>query len=371
MYNLHLLGILIFFCLIVESAAQAGVSEFSQRCSQSNGGALTVNGDAVYASTTTDDGSDVGGDGISVNLITCGGSDGDDELFDVNNLGVFYTVEGTDARLRVSACSNQTDFQNRVSVFSSCDSDSCLNSAASENHQDSNVADICPNANASIVEFQSTLGETYNILVQNENAGQSGNFSLAVEEMQPENVVCQQAMELEMDKTIAGTTAGVGVSSSSVESCNQNNTNSSSSSSSTTIGPGVWFYIPAESSDNSGDDNGNYQIIVGTCSMQRMNFWVYNADAGCDEELTCVEVEPQVDGNYSCEDGSPQSLVTWFSTKEEGYYVYMFGEEGTQFRIVFTRSLLSNGDSGVTKQSAVNFVVLGSWILALVLWIQM
>lgn len=316
----------------------AWAAEFSERCDQ-NSFSLTVNGGAVYASTL--DSSLEGGLGVS--LMTCGP---DNELFDTSNAGLFYTVDGTDARMIVSSCSDQTDFRNRVSVFSTCDSGTCLNSATE--NKESNFTSTCPHANASVVDFQSIVGETYSIFVQDEHQGKSGNFWLSVEEIHPENGSCQTALQLEANETVAGTTAGADVA--SALSCNGTSPN----------GPGIWFRIPADV-----DEGDEKQAVFVACSRQKFDFLVYT-DGECDE-LACAEIEPEEDRETFCEDGSPQSRVSWVATKGEAYYVHMFAEQGAQFRLAFAHPGRANIDiSGGINRVTAKFC---SWMmLTLFLW---
>jgi hypothetical protein len=338
MGKFHLLG---YSCMLARIAV---ATEFPERCNQNNG-PLTANGVAVYASTLD---SNFEQD-LEVKLMTCGP---DNELFDTNNAGVFYSVDGTDARMLVSSCSEQADFRNRVSVFSTCDSGTCLNSAT-ENKESNVTSFTCPHANASFIEFQSTAGETYSIFVQDEHAGESGNFWLDLEEIQPENGSCQTALELEMDETVVGTTAGANIV--AVEPCNGTSPD----------GPGTWFRIPAE--DDDGDDSGDEQLVFVACSRQQFNFLVYS-DGGCDG-LTCAETETQTDEEKFCEDGSTQSRVSWIATKAEAYYVHMYAEEGAQFRLAFARLGARNDQDDISGEiiRTVNF----GWILALFLWMQL
>ena len=74
---------------------------FSETCNEAS--ALAIN-DVVYSSTFN-----VVIDTSKNDLRRCGGSN---TLFDLNNAGIFYSIVGTDALMRVSTCFDETDLNN-------------------------------------------------------------------------------------------------------------------------------------------------------------------------------------------------------------------------------------------------------------------
>ena len=304
--------LLAFFC----SVELVSSASFTERCNEKMGtlvpGTGTTFGNTMDANTEFN---------LDVKLIPCGPTN---EFFDLSNAGVFYTMIGTGAKIRITTCSTQAQFISRVSVFTSCESSSCVDSAAETKLEGSSPNTCFDEESKAILEFQSVAGKEYSLFVQDDQAGISGDFAMFVEELPPDNAFCNTPPTLEMDKTYKGSTGG------SIPDANAPACNGTLSD-----GPGVWFGIPAEMDDTN--------IVMVTCSKQPFDFLVYEEE-GCGA-LSCVEVFKPKETNL-CDDGTIESRVEWFPTKGQSYYVHMFGKEGGNFRMAYGRPLMRKDSSG-------------------------
>lgn len=293
----------IFLCTITFTAG----ADFTNRCNQKIRtivpGAGTVFGNTRDANST---------DNLQLKLIPCGPTN---EFFDLSNAGVFYEMEGTGAKIRITTCSTQAEFISRVSVFSSCSSDSCIESAAETKVTGGSNVTCFDDETKAILEFQSVAGVMYSLFVQDDTAGISGDFAMTVEELPPDNAFCSSPPVLEIGKTYTGTTGG------SVPSINAPTCNGTSSD-----GPGVWFAIPKEMEESN--------IAMVVCSKQPFDFLVFSG--GSCGALSCVDAKPKGDAKL-CDDGTFESRVEWSATKGESHYVHMFGSKGAQYRFAYGR----------------------------------
>ena len=312
------------------------VSASFETCNEAS--ALAIN-DVVYSSTFN-----VVIDETKNDLRRCAGSN---TLFDLNNAGVFYSIVGTDALMRVSTCFDETDLNNRISVFANCETQTSCMVSESSGHSDST---ICPNSMGTVVEWQSTKGETYYIKVQNERAGESGNFGLQVQEVPPENDSCTAAIQLDEGDTLLGTSAGA-------------------ISEGTFTFPGVWYYIPPEVVIIEHEEGDRKVVVVLACANEQLNLYAFNGT--CGDDLQSLDFEK--DETMDCGDGSVASAIYWNETKNEtsDYYLFVTTDNtaGAQFRIGQARLLLNDDDGGGSGVSICwnSFVRL---MVVLVLWWQ-
>lgn len=330
--------LLSLFCAI----GQGYSDTFTDRCNQKIGtivpGAGSVFGNTMDANTTFS---------LDLKLIPCGPTN---EFFDLSNAGVFYKMIGTGAKVRITTCSTQAQFISRASVFKSCDSSSCVDSAAETKLEGGSNTTCFDEESKAILEFESEAGVEYSLFVQDDQAGISGGFAMWVHELPPDNAFCNTPPVLEMDKTYKGYTGG-SVTDENAPACNGTSSN----------GPGVWFGIPAEMDDET-------EVVMVTCSKEPFDFLVY-AEGGC-SELSCVDVKPKREAKL-CDDGTIESRVEWIPTKGQSYYVHMFGEEGANFRMAFGRPLMRKDSSGGSLSGKLAGGLVATAIVRLVIAILM
>jgi hypothetical protein len=298
--------------------------DFSDRCSTpceiSLGPGSLISSSTIDATT---------GPTLDVDLMRCDA--GDNALFDTTNGGVFFTIEGTDAVMQASACSEEQDFQNRLSIFGSCEPHSCIISA-SANKEASNYTNDCSHGNSSIVEWQSKVGESYSIFVHDERATKSGRFKLGIKELLPDNGSCETAIDLVDSETVMGTTAGSSFA--AIKSCESNITMSAE---------GVWYRIPADPSA------GEKEVVVSVCSREPFEFSVFS-DGDCND-LSCVETAPTSSVSKLCSDGTLESRVSWIDTEGSAYNLLLHAPSGALFRMAYARDppYISSGAKSVTN----------------------
>ena len=151
------------------------------------GGAIDVAVPSVTAGTTTDATADAADllDGGGVAITSCGTG--------ISAPGVWYTFEGTGGDLVVSLCGSAYD--TRLSIFTgSCGAFTCL---------DGND-DAC--GLQSEVTVSTAAATTYYVLVNGFN-GQTGDFTLTIDEPPPANDTCGDAAPVGDGDVIQGTTA--------------------------------------------------------------------------------------------------------------------------------------------------------------------
>lgn len=92
---------------------------------------------------------------------------------------MWYKTVGTGGRLAASTCSDNFSIDSIVSVYSACQSPTCIA------HNDDGDDSSCDSQ--SLVEWDSTQGAEYYILVHTFFSGDQGSFELSVSEIsQPE-----------------------------------------------------------------------------------------------------------------------------------------------------------------------------------------
>jgi hypothetical protein len=88
--------------------------------------------------------------------------------------GLWYTLVGTGGEVTISTCSEQTDFDTEISIFSgSCSNLSCVEKAS----------DGCGRQAA--VSFPTTTGQEYFIRVRGETSTDVGNFLMTISVRSP------------------------------------------------------------------------------------------------------------------------------------------------------------------------------------------
>ena len=110
---------------------------------------------------------------------------------------VYYRFTGTNRRVRISTCSDQTDFNSAIYVLKGQDSNACpITGGLYQITFDSFVDWNCdPSGRASTVEFYAVRGTTYRIAVAGRAAEEKGNFGLLLfEYTQIQNDECQNAL---------------------------------------------------------------------------------------------------------------------------------------------------------------------------------
>jgi len=223
---------------------------------------------------------------------TCSALDGSDVTH--SHPGVWYQVVGTGARLTASLCNEMTQFDTKISVFTgSCGSLQCV----SANNQ------WC--GYQSSVDWESTPGTTYYILVHGATGGTSsslGDFGLAVFEFLPSsNDLCPDAILLEPGAVERGSTS-IASADENFESCNHVVAKSKNQA------PGVWYKIV-------GTNSGMRASTCGSETTFDTRISIYKGES-CDE-LQCI-----VSDDNGC---GFQSSAYWYASEGETYYILVTG----------------------------------------------
>ena len=314
-----LLKIFILLGSFVFDLPQAQEIPLNDQC-QNATGPLTIDGEMISSST-------IGGTTVPrfIEIKQCQG-----QTFDVNTPGVWFEVIGTGVKLRASTCAEETNFENRVTVYggADCDDSSCIDTGTTPQPG-------CPYSNSSYTEWYSVPGKRYFVFVHDRDQDSSGNFGLTITDVSdsPENDECENAIELEAGSTMQGTTVGAsefyGVNSDGcIEGGHEH--------------PGVWYRIPTHSMDT--------QVTVATCGpLLTYHVSVYHGDV-CGGEFYCQESVPKAD--VGCDDGFAfQTKFNASSAREYYFYVHAAeiqnGIDAGAFGIQFVRSD-EESDSGAS-----------------------
>jgi hypothetical protein len=240
---------------------------------------------------------------------------GDDGLFQVGSPGLWYYYRADVARdLRVSTCSPETNFENRITVFflqdANCLSRQCIGSSVGEQAN-------CPYGNGTAIDFSVVPG-LYAFVVQGEFQESVGDFGISIfDQSEPsDSVTCETAMELSHDQTLQGSTVGAEYHDGLL--CDTSNDNGPSN-------PGVFFKIPPVSRSMG--------ISISLAGADDRAFDVRVYSGACDE-LKCTTVNTKI--------LDTSLTVSWMAELDEGFYVYV--------------SASSDGDDEVTDRFGILMV---------------
>jgi hypothetical protein len=282
---------------------------------------LTIDGEEVLSST-------IGGTmSNTIDIIRCGG----DQLFDIGTPGVWFQVTGNDSILRASTCSEETDFQNRITIFTGedCNSRNCLNTGRE-------TTETCPYTNASHVEWVTKLDRVYYLLVH-DVLEFSGHFGLTVRDATspPENDQCENAFTLTEASVVKdGTTRGASFDAGIEDG---------------PIHPGVWYRFLKEDFDT--------QIIAQVCSdILNFNVSVYVGEV-CGE-LSRHDYMLNFDTDTtSCGSGALTNS-SWIAAAGKEYFLLVHATDevanmtASSFDITFARD--GNVDTGMPSDDMIS-----------------
>ena len=218
--------------------------------------------------------------------------------------GVWYRILGTGASMRVSTCTNATNFDTRIAVYGGedCDSLRCI-------YANSDSGEICnTNADASAVDWKTAVGETYHILVFGAPR-ESGDFGLKLMETDTTpNDLCHDATVV--DSSSAEFTFGTTDRSMPdifAPTCGEVETKS----------PGNWFSMRGTGG----------RVAASTC-FQNNTFPAHVAAyAGSCDLLVCVNAGTETS---DCGGGAVQgSRTSWLTARDEEYHLLVHGINGT------------------------------------------
>eukprot|EP00536_Pseudo-nitzschia_multiseries_P000864 jgi/Psemu1/234064/estExt_Genewise1.C_110055 len=198
---------------------------------------------------------------------------------------VWYSFTTNSSKLVEASTCNNADFDTQVTVMSgSCDGTTCVS------YNDQGCGD------QSLVTWYAEAGETYYIMVHGYREA-SGTFGLTLTEA-VHNDQCDNAVKLEEESVLAGTTAGA---SSSIVPPQCNGIELSDN--------GVWYTVGNVSGFYRAELLHGYTDFSGQVSVYRS---MDGADSGCSALV--------------CEKGSSAGSVMWLAEATQTYYVYVSGE---------------------------------------------
>jgi len=225
------------------------------------------------------------------------------------NAGVWYTTTGNGNVLNVTTCGGNTTLNTRLYVYTgSCGAFTCVNAATG-------TTPACSPTTAASVQFCSTVGQTYYILVTNDTTG-TGVFDLAVLEMGacPTNDLCENAVPVSVGDSVITNNIGA-----------TNDPGQPTCTGLSTFNAGVWFTTVG---------NGN-NLIASTCSANTLlntRLYVYSGSCGA---FTCVGANATA--SPACSPANAAS-VRFCSTLGETYHILVTNDTtGTgQFELSVT-----------------------------------
>ena len=214
--------------------------------------------------------------------------------------GAWYKARGTGGIMQASTCSDETDHKTAIQVFSGeCGKLRCIDFAAG------NKA-LCENGRGSVVNFRTTLGQDYYILVSSRREGQTGDFRLTVtEEDAVTNDQCRRAPALEKGVSVEGSNLLATIDFPPEESCVV-----------PLDSPGVWYTI----------EGAGKAIEVGTCQDNNFDAAISVFKGSCPNSLECVAGSSAVDS--SCTNGKGVS-TSFYGESSQKYLVYVHGATGS------------------------------------------
>jgi hypothetical protein len=297
---------------------------------------LLVDGAPVPSSTI---GATVSEDS-SISIAQCGG-----ETIDTGTPGVWFVVEGTGTKLKASTCHEQSDssgstspFAHRITLYSGTD---CANRFCFDTSIEEDTG--CPFPHSTSVEWDTDLGDMYFMFVHDQVSGeQNSDFFISVTDASepPNNNICENATVLEEqittgdDQVVINTGTTVG----STEKDIQLSCTGDRASTGPTVG--VWYKIPASSSDDSAK---NETIILFMCSRPfELEFAVFTGDpCGKGNEILCQETQPSKTTLYDIQCVSKDEIlvsISWNANSGLEYHVLVYGPDYSFFGLTFLRT---------------------------------
>jgi len=240
---------------------------------------------------------------------------------------VFYQFVGNGARMRISTCSDTTDFNTALILD--------VNSKTCSGYQPfcrapSATPDVdcdrAPAGNAVYLDFYSVLNQLYLLAVQSRDTGGSGNFGLSfLEYKRPQNDLCENATQIQLESdAMVGATVNATLGTKETITCGSGN-----------ISPTVFYQFLGTGA----------QVRLSTCS----NVTNFNTNI-------VVDVESKTCGGYQpfCRAPSATPDTACGSTKQPGQAVFVDIEtELNQIYLVAvqSRDLDGKGDFSLSLQS--------------------
>ena len=201
---------------------------------------------------------------------------------------VWYSFTTNSSKLvEVSTCNN-ADFDTQITVMSGlCSEPTCIS------YNDQACGD------QSLVTWYAEAFTTYYVMVHGYREA-SGTFGLTMAEVS-HNDKCVDAVGLDPEAIVAGTTAGVANSLEQLPQCGDVDLS----------GNGVWYVVGNVTGFYRAEILLGYTDFAGQVSVYRS---MDEVDLGCDALL--------------CEKGSSTGSVMWLAEAKDTYYVYVNGKDG-------------------------------------------
>ena len=229
----------------------------------------------------------------------------------LGDAGSWHRITGTGAVLQASTCSNITDHETVLHVYSGeCEQLTCIDSGGAD-------LALCENENASLVNFRTQVGTDYYILVTSRE-GKAGNFELEVTEIHsPYNNECSVGIVLE-DDTILGSTVEATIDFPIGYNCGV-----------PLDTPGVWYELKGTGKgiEISTCQTNDFESAISVFHASLSGVNIYQdpmPDNSCDN-LKCVSGTSAIDPK--CSDGNGVA-VSFFGEKNTKYQVYVHGKSG-------------------------------------------
>jgi hypothetical protein len=278
-----------------------------------------ANDDCEAAITLTSDGASVAGSNLlATNDMLIDSQCGNQSL---STPGVWYKVEGTGKGLSVTTCSQALNFGTQLTLFegAGCESLNCVDAAiANDNWR-------CPEsldrAQSSTLNWQSEVGKEYFILVHGFRPFTIGNFEISVTEFDivAENNFCHQALQLEPDGAIEGSTVDASIGFFRYNSfCGVQIDNA-----------GLWYSLEGTGREislygctASGDDyHVSVSVFEGSCSS-------LNCIDGDTFSISCSDLMEEGEERFlqPQDEFNVMQNVTWFAQSNSTYQIYVHGE---------------------------------------------
>lgn len=235
---------------------------------------------------------DAGDGGNDLELLSCA----DGQIFQVESPGLWYYYRAdTNRDLRVSSCANETNFDNRITVFvleeGTCLDRRCIGSSVGDQ-------DDCLFSQGTSVSFSTSPG-LYAFFVHGEFLDSFGDFGMSLfdQSKASDGASCETAIGLSSNETLQGTTVGAEYHSGLLcDRCIEGGP----------ANPGV-FYTITPVPETTG-----ISISIAGANGRLFDVRVYSGKCG---ELVCKKINETTEGN--------QLTGSFLAEADETYHVYV------------------------------------------------
>lgn len=278
----------------------------------------------------------------------------DEDTFNVGTPGVWFSVAeagAAGARWRASTCSERTiTSSHRLTIYggTDCGSTTCIQSSAENDPE-------CPYSHSNFVEWVTSPGEQYSILVHDDGGtgDGSGDFGLRLTDLTepPINSACENATiltlkddpndELPLTISATGSTLGSGAEAISAPfECRKNDESDNTATVESSAENRVWYRITPSPVSDDIDETLALFLCSSPVGLRIAVFAASPCTDNIESEVRCQETKPVTLNRttFSCGKWNDTAMSTsWNVTAGQEYFVRIYGVDAAEFGLTVLR----------------------------------